>query len=118
MSQASWNITAWPWGLLPGLALAWLSFRQNSVHLALAASPFFSPYTSPQSWVVTLLPAGSNWVILLLGVLLGWVFVVLRATLGARALIYEPYLLVAWGAIIFLYKYLAGRSSSYEVPDV
>lgn len=100
MSQVSWNITAWPWGVLPGLALASLSLSQDSVHLALAASPFFSPYSSPQSWVVTLLPVGRNLAVLLFGALLGWVFVVLRATLGAKALIYEPYLLVAWGVMI------------------
>lgn len=114
MSQASWNITAWPWGLLPGLALAWLSIGQNNTHLALAASPYFSPYASPQSWVVTLLPVGKSWALLLLGVLLGWAFVLLRATLGAKALIYEPYLLIAWGAILFLYKSLKRGSGSND----
>ena len=96
------NLSAWPWGILPGLVLTWLGIRQSNTLLALSASPFFSPYNSPQTWIVSLLPAHKKPPLLFFGFLLSWVFVILRMQIRANALRFEPALLVGWGVALIL----------------
>jgi hypothetical protein len=98
----TWNIQAWPWGLLFGVALIWLAIQHNDPVLGLSASPYISPYAAPQTWMVTLLPATRIPAVLVIGILLSWTFVILRMVLKVEALKFEPILLIAWSAALML----------------
>ena len=100
-----WNIQAWPWGIFPGLVLVWLAIKNKNNKLAIAASPFTSPYVGLQTWVGTLLPATGKLYLLIFGTVLGWIFVLTRWKLNFDALKYEPVLLVGWGIILILINF-------------
>jgi len=49
--DSSWNASLWPWALPIGVVLSALSLRDLRANLAMAASPFLSPYLAYHSWV-------------------------------------------------------------------
>jgi hypothetical protein len=49
-----WNASLWPWALPIGMVLIMLSLRDRREDLAMAASPFLSPYLAFHSWVSVL----------------------------------------------------------------
>jgi hypothetical protein len=101
LRQVPWNISAWPYGIASGILLTCLALKRSDEKLALAASPYFSPYVAVQSWMVALTPAlRSTW--LVLGVLLGWSLVLMRMTIPSLSIILEPFLLFVWGILIFV----------------
>lgn len=51
---SSWNISLWPWGIPIGLFLARVAILKRQPDLALAATPFLSPYLSPLSYIAWL----------------------------------------------------------------
>lgn len=48
------NYAAWPYGLIVGLPLMYLSLRRRDAVMALAAMPFCAPYVGVQSWISVL----------------------------------------------------------------
>lgn len=68
-----WSTDIFPWGVPVGMALAWLAVKREDRTLALAASPFFSPYLAMQSWIFVLLPLARNRRWLAAGVAMSWV---------------------------------------------
>lgn len=52
--QSQWNASLWPWAFPIGFALTLLSIRNRRKDLAMAASPFLSPYLAYHSWVSVL----------------------------------------------------------------
>ena len=113
--QLSWNINAWPWGLIPGIILLWLAIRKKSTNVAFSSSPYFSPYASPQSWMVILLPVLERPFLLIAGILLGWLFVLMRMLIKAEALKFEPFLLTAWGLflVFVIIKHKVDRDTNH-----
>ncbi len=73
-SQMSWSVDVWPWGIPVGALLAYLAFRREDPVLALAASPFLTPYVVWHSWIVVLLPLARNRWALAAGILISWVY--------------------------------------------
>jgi hypothetical protein len=118
--QLSWNINAWPWGLIPGIILLWLAIRKKYTNVAFSSSPYFSPYVSPQSWMVILLPVLEQPLIMIAGTLLGWFFVLMRMLIKAEALKFEPILLIAWGLflIIVISKYKRDKDTKPISPMI
>lgn len=49
------NTSLWPGSIVVGLPLLVYALRRRKEGMALIASPFLSPYLSPQSWVIALL---------------------------------------------------------------
>lgn len=49
-----WNASLWPWAIPIGIVLITLSIRDKRSELAMAASPFLSPYLAYHSWVSVL----------------------------------------------------------------
>lgn len=49
-----WNASLWPWAIPIGVVLTALSIRDTRKDLAMAASPFLSPYLAYHSWVSVL----------------------------------------------------------------
>lgn len=49
-----WNASLWPWAIPIGIVLTSLSIRDRRSDLAMAASPFLSPYLAYHSWVSVL----------------------------------------------------------------
>jgi len=81
LGEMWWN---WSLGLLGipfGLAMVWTSFKGEDPTIALAASPFLSPYVAVQSWAVALLLFKDNRPALLGAVLFSWVIVFIRINL-------------------------------------
>lgn len=73
-----WNASWWPWSIPFGLVLTALSLRDRRKDLALAASPFLSPYVSHSSWVgviAALLPRKLELVIAVIGM---WIVALIR----------------------------------------
>ncbi len=73
-----WNASWWPWSIPFGLVLTALSLRDRRHDLALAASPFLSPYVAHGSWigvVAALLPRKFELSVALVGM---WILVFIR----------------------------------------
>lgn len=63
--SAPWNVSLFPWSILPGLALMFLAIRKQNVKLALPVSPMLSPYLAPHSWALALLSiVDGKWIVL------------------------------------------------------
>lgn len=62
---APWNVSLFPWSILPGLALMFLAIRRQNSKLALPVSPMLSPYLAPHSLALALLSiVDSKWIML------------------------------------------------------
>ncbi len=48
-----WNRSLFPYGIPLGMLLLWLALRKRNVFFALAATPFFSPYITFYTYLVT-----------------------------------------------------------------
>jgi len=74
-----WNSSWWPWSIPFGLVLTALSLRDRRRDLAMAASPFLSPYIAHGSWicvVAALLPKKLELSVAVIGM---WIIFVIRA---------------------------------------
>lgn len=78
LTPREWWTSAWPVGLPVGGLLVWLAFARDEVPLALAASPFLSPYVAVHSWLVTLMPFAQRKRLLVFFILLAWGAVLIR----------------------------------------
>jgi hypothetical protein len=50
-----YNASLWPWSIPIGIFMLLSAVRFKRAHLAIAASPFLSPYLAPHGWSATLL---------------------------------------------------------------
>jgi hypothetical protein len=71
-----------PIGIPMGLYLAYRSWKEERIDLALAASPFMVPYANPYSLVVWLIPLRENQRLLALASMFTWVLVIIRIKFG------------------------------------
>lgn len=110
--QKTWNIQAFPWGIIPGGLMFWIAIKNSDRNLALASSPFFSPYVAIQSWVVTLLPASKNIMLLLLGNAISWVL--LWIFIKEIPYSFDTVLIIVWGFMILGYQYK--KMAKYSDP--
>jgi len=67
-----WNATVWPFLIPVGCYFLWQGIRKRDEKLALASSPFFSPYVAAYSWSGILLLMLSEPNLLLLTTLVLW----------------------------------------------
>jgi hypothetical protein len=73
-TSMTWSADAWPWGIPVGVGLMYLAIRKEDPLLALAASPFLSPYVVWHSWIAVLLPLARKRWALGAGILASWIF--------------------------------------------
>jgi len=90
----------------------WIAIKNSDRNLALASSPFFSPYVAIQSWVVTLLPASKNIMLLLLGNAISWVL--LWIFIKEIPYSFDTVLIIVWGFMILGYQYK--KMAKYSDP--
>jgi hypothetical protein len=74
-----WNTSIWPWSIPIGLVLAGLSLRDRRRDLAMAASPFLSPYVGYNSWAGVLAALVPRKLELSLAILGMWIEVIVHA---------------------------------------
>ncbi len=71
-ASGGWNATVWPFLIPVGCYFLWRGIQKRDEKLALAASPFFSPYVAAYSWSGFLLLMLSEPNLLLLTTLVLW----------------------------------------------
>ncbi|MCW4004951.1 MAG: hypothetical protein NWE95_13690 [Candidatus Bathyarchaeota archaeon] len=74
----TWSQDVWPWGAPFGIWLAWLAWKRDDMRLALAASPFLSPYLAFHSWSLALVGLIGRRRTLIIAVLGLWGIIILR----------------------------------------
>jgi hypothetical protein len=69
----SWNVSAWPYGLIAGVPLAWLALKRHNRKVGLLASAVLSPYITALSWSGALpaLMRNRRWA--MVAVVLSWI---------------------------------------------
>lgn len=116
--QQAWNIHVWPFGLAIGIPILWLALKHQNINLAMSASPFLSPYVAPQSWIVSLLPVMQKKFTLVFGVFVSWFLMILRFVIHEKALMYEPFILMGWGLILFITNMKNRKTLESTNPEV
>jgi hypothetical protein len=74
-----WNSSWWPWSIPFGLVLTAVSLRDRRRDLAMAASPFLSPYIAHGSWICVVAALLPKKLELLMAVIGMWIIFVIRA---------------------------------------
>jgi len=78
LSDMWWNRSLGLWGVPIGLALMYVSFKEENPLFALAAAPFMSPYVGIQSWAVAFFAIVKNKYALGLAVIVSWIWFMVR----------------------------------------
>jgi hypothetical protein len=81
--RPTWNISAWPVGLLIGIPLGIYAVWQNDLRAGLAAAPLISPYASPMTWsAVTPWLVQKRWGVVVVPVL-SWLLIIFWRKMAA-----------------------------------
>jgi hypothetical protein len=75
--ERAWNISVWPWGLLPGaLCMVWAIVKRDR-KLGLVAAPLLSPYMTPYSWGAIMPGTMRGKLSAVALIVLGWIIVLI-----------------------------------------
>lgn len=73
--NAPWNVSMFPAGFAFGLVALAYAVKERKPEFAMGASPFFAPYSTLQSFIVTLFPAAKVNRLYLILMVVGWYFI-------------------------------------------
>lgn len=68
-----WNMSLWPYGILPGIILAALAIAKNSKRLSVLTGPLLSPYVGPQTTPVLPLMLLPNQIHFAIAIAMMWI---------------------------------------------